>query len=579
MDIPGLLDTRETHLATFTIVAGGTPLDGQYSIVSIEVRREANRIPKATIVLIDGDPSAQTFAISEEDTLIPGADVEIRGGYSSEESTLFIGVITRHRIEIAPDGGHRLVVEIRDPVFRLSQGRRSRNFTDLTDADVMEQIISLHPGLTPQVEATTQSHPQIVQHQVSDWDFLVIRAEMNDCDVIAIDGTVNIAPPTQVGAAVASAIFGQGLFAAELELDAETQLAGVETGGWDTANQELTLTDTDDAATPGPGDISGREMATGVTTALRHPGARDQSTLDRWAGAEMGRQRRAAIRGRLKVQGTEVLVPGVLIELEGMGSRFNGLAYVSGIRHRFRGGDWRTEVLIGSDPRRHADKFEVAAPAAGGALPPVPGLQIGVVAALEADPLGEDRIQIQIATISETDGLVWARQAVLDAGDGRGTAFRPEIGDEVIVGFLDGDPRDPIILGAVHSSAKPTPIPGADDNHEKAIVTRSGSRLHFNDDTVVVTIDTPGGNKIVLSEDEGAILVEDENGNTVTLNSDGIALDSRGDIEVTAAGDVKIEGTNIELKANASVKVEGSAGAELTSSGSTVVKGSLVQIN
>jgi hypothetical protein len=64
-----------------------------------------------------------------------------------------------------------------------------------------------------------------------------------------------------------------------------------------------------------------------------------------------------------------------------------------------------------------------------------------------------------------------------------------------------------------------------------------------------------------------------------SLNSDGIAMESPGDIKLAATGDVKIEGTNIELKASATVKAEGSGGAELTSSASTVVKGSVVQIN
>ena len=193
---------------------------------------------------------------------------------------------------------------------------------------------------------------------------------------------------------------------------------------------------------------------------------------------------------------------------------------------------------------------------------------------------GEDRIQIKYTTISETDGEVWARQALLDAGDGRGTTFRPEIGDEVIVGLLNSDPNDPVILGAVHSSAKPTPIEGSNDNHEKAIVTRSGMRLHFDDDKIIATIDTPSGNSIVLSEDESSIVIADQNDNKLTLNDSGIALESLKDITVSSSGgDVKIEGINVEISASASVKMDGSGTAELTSSGSTTVKGSIVQIN
>jgi Rhs element Vgr protein len=579
LDLP--VDSRPANLTTFTVKANGAALGAEYSIISVEIRREVNRIPRATIILNDGDAASQSFAVSEEDTLIPGVEVEIMGGYSSEETSLFKGVITRHRIEVGQRGGSRLTIELCDPVFRMTLGRRSRNFSDVTDSDVMEQLIGFHSDLTADVTATTFSHPQIVQHQVSDWDFLVMRAEMAGHAVICIDGKVQSAPPAIAGTAAAAALFGQGLFSAELELDAESQFTSVETGAWDMANQEAVTAESEDAATPGPGNISGGSLAEtgGTGTALRHTGALDQAALDQWATADMGRSRRAAVRGRIRIQGTEALLPGVLVELGGLGSRFNGLGFVSGVRHRLGRGDWTTEALIGTDPRAHAERYPVAALGAGGILPPIQGLQIGVVAALESDPAGEDRIQIRVPTITETDGLLWARQALLDAGDKRSTSFRPEVGDEVVVGFLNADPRYPVILGALHSSAKPNPITGSDDNHEKAIVTRSGMRIHWNDDKIVATIDTPAGNKIVLSEDDTAIQIEDQNGNKVTLDSDGILLDSAKDIKLKAAGDVKIEGTNVELKASGNFKAEGSGGADVKSSGTTVIKGSLVQIN
>jgi Rhs element Vgr protein len=575
------LDTRPTHLTTFTVKAGGQPLGAEFSIVEIEIRREVNRIPRATLVLLDGDAAAQTFATSEKDTLLPGVEVEILGGYSSDETVLFKGVITRHRVEVGARGGSRLTVEMHDKAFRMTLGRRSRNFADVTDADVMEQVIGFNQGLTADVEATQVTHPQIVQHQVSDWDFLVMRAEMAGLAVVCVDGTVKVHAPAVAGMAAAAATFGQGLFSADLELDAVTQLAKVETAAWDAAEQELATTESDDVASASPGNRRGSDLAdqANVTDSLRHPGALDQAMLDQWAAAAMGKSRRAALRGRVRIQGTADVVPGVLIELGGLGNRFNGLGFVSGVRHRLGHGDWVTEALIGSDPIPHAQRYAVAAPAAGGMIPPVPGLQVAVVAALEGDPAGEDRIQLRLPTISETDGLVWARQALLDAGDERGTSFRPELEDEVVVGFLDADPRHPVILGALHSSAKPNALPGSDDNHEKAIVTRSGMRIHWNDDTVIATIDTPEGNRIVLSEDDGSIVIHDQNDNSITLSDSGIALESPGDITLTARGDVKIKGTNVEVSADSSFKASGSSGVEVSSSATTVVKGSLVQIN
>jgi uncharacterized protein involved in type VI secretion and phage assembly len=179
---------------------------------------------------------------------------------------------------------------------------------------------------------------------------------------------------------------------------------------------------------------------------------------------------------------------------------------------------------------------------------------------------------------SENDG-VWARLTSMDAADSRGWVFRPEINDEVIVGFLNGDPRDPIILGSLFSSAKPSPLPPEEENKIKGYVSRSEMKFTFDDDKVIVTTETPNGNKIILSDDEGSILIEDENGNKIEMSSDGITIESAKDINIKASGDVNIEGVNISVKAQSQFKAEGSAGAEMSTSGQAKVKGSIVMIN
>ena len=212
-------------------------------------------------------------------------------------------------------------------------------------------------------------------------------------------------------------------------------------------------------------------------------------------------------------------------------------------------------------------------------LPGINGLQIGVVSQLENDPDGEDRILVKIPVINADDEGIWCRTALLDAGDNRGTFFRPEIGDEVIVGFINDDPRDGVVLGALHSSAKPAPVSATDDNHIKGIYTRSEMKLEFDDDKSSITLETPGGNKVLIDDDSGTIVLEDLNGNKIEMSSDGIVIESAAALELKATTDFKVEGVNLTQKAQASFKAEGSAGAEISSSGQTVVKGSIVMIN
>ncbi len=183
---------------------------------------------------------------------------------------------------------------------------------------------------------------------------------------------------------------------------------------------------------------------------------------------------------------------------------------------------------------------------------------------LKEDPKGENRILVNIPVIHPDGEGVWTRVCTLDAGEERGSFFLPEIGDEVIVGFLDNDPRYPIVLGMMNSSTKPAPLTAADENHEKGFVTRSKLQVLFNDDTKTIGINTPKGNVVKLDEDEGVIHIEDENGNIVRMSSDGINIESCKDMNIKASGDITIEGTNISATADAEFKADGGGGAELT---------------
>ena len=263
----------------------------------------------------------------------------------------------------------------------------------------------------------------------------------------------------------------------------------------------------------------------------------------------------------------------------GIGKRFAGKQYVAGVRHTFANGNWETDVAFGLAPETHAATYPVSAQPAGGLLSAVNGLQIGIVTALQDDPDGEDRIKVRLPLVSDSEEGVWARLATLDAGDERGTFFRPEIDDEVVVGFLDGDPRFPVVLGQCHSSAKPAPETATDDNHIKGYVSRSKLKLTFDDDKKIVILETPGGNKLTLSDDEKTASLVDQNGNKVTLDDGGITLESAKDLTLKASGDVKLEGKNVECKAQTNFKAEGQAVVDVKSSGTLTIKGSLVQIN
>lgn len=572
-------------LATYKIFSDGEELPASVGVAMISVQKAINKVPSARLVLFDGDVAEGDFELSSGNLFIPGKPMEIRAGYNRLEEPIFTGIIIRHGLEVS-EKASKLTIDLKDPVVKMTVGRKNKYFFDSKDSEIIEEVIGSYSGLTAEVEVTSATHPEMVQYYVTDWDFILTRAEVNGKVTLIEDGKVRIHKPETSAEAKLELQFGSNVVEFQAEIDARTQYSSSKSISWDLANQELKEAEGSDPQMDFQSNLSGSDLSDVIGLIefrLQHCGGLDDQELQAWADAKLMRSRLSKIQGQVKILGDNTVSPGDMVSLDGFGERFNGKAFVSSVYHEISPSQkWFTHLGLGLDSRFISSLYDdvLDVPAAG-LLPAIKGLHIGIVTSLE-DPLGENRVRIFIPVIDPSSEGTWARTAAPDAGEGeeaRGIFFMPEIGDEVIVGFINEDPRDPIILGKLYSSAKPGPFTQNDDNFQKGIVTKSKLKLVFDDEKTSISIETPKGNKVTLSEDEGGILLEDENQNKVTLSRDGISMESIKDIILKASGDIKIEGTNVEIKASAQLKSEGSAGAELSSSGSTVVKGSIVQIN
>lgn len=581
MNNSGVIQTsKSTDLITYTVLSGGEALSSTIGILSISVSKEINRIPVATIVVKDGDAAKQDFEISNEDFFKPGQEIEISAGYHSDEETIFKGIVIKHSIKVK-NGTSLLVIECKDKAVKMTVGRKSRYFYDSKDSDVFEEIMGDY-DVDATVEATNFEHAELVQYNASDWDFMLSRVQANGKICITDDGTVTIAKPDVSASEIETVTFGSSLLDFDAEIDARNQISTATAYSWNQADQEIIEVEGADPGISLNGDLSSGDLADVVGLSnyeLRHGGTLNDTELQDWADATMLYQQLSKVRGRAKFQGIPSVKPNTILKLEGLGNRFNGKVYVSGVLHTITEGNWTCDAQFGLNPQWFSETYDINTPSASGLIPSIKGLHIGIVTQLEEDPDGEDRILVKLPIINSDEQGVWCRISTLDAGENRGSFFRPEIEDEVIVGFINEDPNDPVVLGMLNSSSKPAPIVASDDNHEKGFVTRSEMKLMFDDDKKSVVIETPAGKIITLDEDADEIRLEDDHSNIITMNADGITIESAGDINITATGDVNIEGMNVGIVANAEFKAEGSAGAELSTSAIAVLKGSLVQIN
>lgn len=574
--------SRRDGVVTFTILSEGEALPAIVEVYSIDIWQELNRIPRAKIAILDGNASEQTFQVSEGEWFVPGKSIEIQVGFSSDESTVFSGIVTGQTIKVRPGGNSIMMVECADPAIKMTTTPRSRYFYDMAESDLFDTLVAGYSGLSADIESTPHTHKEILQYQSTDWDFMLSRVDVNGLFCLADGGTIYVMSPDFTQEPAATIAYGQNLIEIDAELDGTKQFSAVKGTSWDYSLSENSEADAVSAAPSSPGNLSSADLAGSLENGelvLRAGAKLAGEVLQKWTDAKLMKHELAKVRGRAKIEGIGAIKPGTVIKLEGVGDRFNGSAFVSGVKHTVFRGEWTTDLQFGLSSKWFTEEFSVSEKPAAAMLPAVTGLQIGLVTQIEDDPDGDDRILVRLPVVDSGEQGVWARLATVGSGDSRGFVFRPEIGDEVVVGFIHDDPNQPVILGSVNSSAHPSPITPSDDNHEKGLITRGEIKFMINDDHPSVLIEMPSGKKISVNDDDGEITISDDHGNTVLMSSDGISLESSADITVKASGDLNLEGSNVNIKANASFKAEGSASADISSTGTTSVQGSLVQIN
>lgn len=564
---------------------GGNEL-ANASVIALSVTYLANAVPSAELTLMDGDIAKREFPRSNDANYQPGGELSIELGNTTETFPVFKGIVVRQQLYASAGGQTRIVLALKDASVKMSHVRKARNFLDQKDNEIIETLIGDH-GLTAKVDSDFETqHEKMVQYQASDWDFMVMRAEANGKVVLVnMDEVVVTKPEIKETGDSPKATLGDNIFEAEMEIESRDQYAAGAAAAWDHSGQELLE---DPASDPGAaaesGSLGGSTIGGTLGEAefkLRHTGELPDTELTAWSTATLQRSRLSKVRGRIMLRGSADFVIGMTVVLDGFSDPFNGAAYVSGVRHDVRNGMWNSSLELGLPFQLHVEQQPLAVePPAGGLLPPMRGLYIGTVKETADDPQSFFRVLVKIPVIDDAEDGIWCRVAHPDAGASHTVFFQPDIGDEVVIGFLQEDPRFGIVLGSLHNSGDNAPaIEGNDEYLKKGIVTKEGLKLTFNDEDKVILLETPAGKKITADEKEGLILLEDENGNKVELSSDGITIESAGDINIKATGDINIEGTNISQAANAQFKAEGGAGIEVSSSAIAVLKGSLVQIN
>ena len=158
------------------------------------------------------------------------------------------------------------------------------------------------------------------------------------------------------------------------------------------------------------------------------------------------------------------------------------------------------------------------------------------------DPENLSRVQVRLLAYDATSGQdapMWARVVSPFAGSDRGTFFLPDVDDEVLIVFMQGDARFPLLVGGLWNgnAAPPASIESGGVNRYKRIKSKNGIVITMDDQSGQETLqlETPAGQKVTLKDGPNSITVEDANGNSITLESSGITVQAAATVTVNAA--------------------------------------------
>ena len=571
------MPTADTDLPAFEVKVDGTKLEPLVAadVIEVDVHEEVNRHARLTLLMQNWDPDRRAVRHSDDGPIKPGAAIDVALGYHSELTPVFHGVVSAMTAHFPASSAPTLRVEARSKSILLEHPPRSRQLDQGTDADVAAAIASDYSLSADAADGVTRD--AVVSDRQSDWDFLKTRARELGWVTYVRGDTLVLRPPSGDEPRVELA-FTKSLVELHLTQDITRAVDSVVGVGWDIASLEASEAEEGAASADVKlGDRAAHDAAIGDagwpkrTERAESPAVAANDAVDAIA---VGRQRRTALShyfGNGVTHGDPTIRCDQWMTISGVGTRLSGPHYVSAARHRLSADGYRTEFQVGLPPAL------VPAPER-----PTRGLELGTVESLD-DPDSANRVRVRLPWRHDDGDGVWARVASLDAGDGFGTVFIPQTGQEVLVGFVDGAADHPVVLGSLYNGTQAPPITiDPDANAIRTIVTPGGHTVTLDDDAPLVSVTSGKGHSVVVDDsDSKIVLTHKDSSNTVTVSADGIELNAaKGDIVLKASGGaVKLDSMTIEGKANGPSKIESSATFDLTASGPLGLKGALVKIN
>jgi len=263
-----------TYIAKASLKINGVPASDALmeDILQIAVEESLHLPSMCTLVIkndkLSGRPS-DTFW-KHQDLFAMGHSLEVSFTSSTTESTeystaitgqVFKGEITAIESHFTEGSSAPIVIRAYDVAHRLHMGRYIRSFLNMTDSDVVNQMIGEVGISAGTITSTTPVHQYIFQENQTNMEFLRERAARNGFELYVQNGQLNFCPPTSSGSVTLEWL--TNLYSFRVRVSAAEQVSQVEVRGWDYHTGKMPIVSTKTSGTV----LTTNEHGTGVAKA------------------------------------------------------------------------------------------------------------------------------------------------------------------------------------------------------------------------------------------------------------------------------------------------------------------------
>lgn len=589
-----------------TIKVNGADVDVEImdNLVNITIDHSLDVPSVATMSFHDDD-----LSVTDSNKFPLGGTLEIKFSQESDSSsflTAFKGEITSIAPEFESGADNQVVLTILayDKSHRLHRETKTKVWLNIKDSDIARQIAGT-AGLSAEVEATNEVFKHVYQDALSDMDFLKRRASRIGFEVFVDDEKLYFRKPDPTGNPTDLA-WGEDLGIFRPIVSVAHQVDEVTVQGWDPKKKEkivgkATSSQTHPQINVGGwgGAVAKSKIAAAKKLEVRQP-VQSQADANLVAQAILNgiNSDFVTAEGSCTV-GLPQLRAGQLVNITGVGSKFSGKYKLTSVEHNYTSGNFMTVFQVtGAQPEyisqmissdHHGDSSRW-----GGVVPAI---------VTNNNDTQDDwgHVKVKFPWLDDSAESFWARLTGPGFGPDRGFYFMPEVNDEVLVAFEQGDFNRPYIVGGLYNGKDKPAVPIAETVSSgkvktRAIRTRTGHIIRFVDDN-------PGGSIEIIDAKQNTSMKMDAQGKKITLDSKGdldittvgnIKLEAKGKIDIKATQGLTMQGqtvdmtaqSNANLQANANMTVkgtqlsaQGTASAEVKGTASVAITGAIVRIN